>query len=83
MATRATRRRLDVPAGAPRYLTQSALAALLGVTSATFSGWLVRYSDEVPRPAALLDNGVPLWLVGGEDEWREWQRYHLNRWKKD
>lgn len=70
----------------PLYLNQASVARWLGIGRAAIVNYMNRYPDEVPKPAAYMEQGAskseraPLWH---SDQLPEWVDFRLRRLGKE
>lgn len=60
----------QVPAGAPRYWTQTDVARRFGVGRYQLVLWMTRQPDH-PAPDAVVD-GAPVWEITRGEQWDAW-----------
>lgn len=52
------------------------IASTLGVSRATFSNWLNRYTD-TPTPSYITTHGVAYYSLADTLRWKGWHREHM------
>lgn len=64
----------------PTYLSQARVADMLGIGRAAVVNYMRRFPDEVPKPAAYLEQPgrerLPLWLP---EQMPAWLRFRMKR----